>query len=104
MKTTAKKKSVQKVSRNGTNGAPAHQDVRRIESGLKFRELENLRRDLGLPLGKVGEKLGISRATLHRRKATGRLDQDESDKVARFERLFHHAQKVFGSGESARLW
>ena len=31
--------------------------------------------------------LGISKATLHRRKAAGRLDQAESDRVVRFARL-----------------
>ena len=103
MKTLAKK-TVHKTSRNGANGAGTHPDVRKIENGLKFRKLEDLRRNLGLPLHQVGQKLGISRATLHRRKLAGRLDRDESDKVVRFERLLQRAAQVFGSTDSAREW
>ncbi|MGZ4984546.1 MAG: type II RES/Xre toxin-antitoxin system antitoxin [Chthoniobacterales bacterium] len=105
MKTVlAKKKTAHKALRNGANGTSAHQLVRKVENGLKFRQLESLRAQLGLPLDKVGEKLGISRATLHRRKAAGRLEPDESDKVVRFEQLFKHAKQVFGDDEGARLW
>lgn len=101
MKTARVKK---KLALNGTNGAGAHALVRKVEAGLKFRELENLRERLGLPLEKMGEKLGISRATLHRRKAAGRLDLHESDRVMRFERLVQKAADVLGSPDSARQW
>jgi putative toxin-antitoxin system antitoxin component (TIGR02293 family) len=66
--------------------------------------LEALRSDLGLPLDQVAEKLGISRATLHRRKASGRLNLDESDRVLRFARLLKQAAEVFGGTDRARLW
>ncbi len=105
MKTAAaKKKRTQRASKNGANASTPHNVVRKVESGLKFRELENLREHLGLPLDKVGQTLGISRATLHRRKVSGRLDRDESDKVVRFERLLKKAARVFGSNDSAREW
>ncbi|MDQ6624266.1 MAG: DUF2384 domain-containing protein [Verrucomicrobiota bacterium] len=96
----AKKKQAQ----GGSNGSEPHQQVKRVRAGVKFRELETLRRGLGLPLTLLSEKLGISRATLHRRKTTGRLDPNESDKVVRYERLLRQASQVFGSTESARQW
>ena len=49
-------------------------------------------------------QLGLARATLHRRKASGRLTTDESDKVVRFARLLGHAVHLFGSVEEARRW
>ncbi|MDQ3625552.1 MAG: hypothetical protein M3372_00265, partial [Verrucomicrobiota bacterium] len=55
--------------------------VKIVQDGLKFDELEALRSDLGLSLEHLAGKLGIARATLHRRKVSGRLGRDESDKV-----------------------
>ena len=92
-------------SRPAENGVRAsHQLVKAIESGLAFSELESLRAQLGLPLDQLAEKLGIARATLHRRKASGRLAPDESDKVVRFARLFAQAEEVFIGKENARQW
>ena len=78
--------------------------IRRIEKGLPFAELEALRKNLDVPLEQLASKLSISRATLHRRKNTGRLSADESDKVIRFSRLLEHATDVFGNVERGRAW
>jgi putative toxin-antitoxin system antitoxin component (TIGR02293 family) len=78
--------------------------VRAIQKGLPFHELETLRSQLALPLEQLAEKLGIARATLHRRKVSGRLDPDESDKVIRFARLFAQAEEVFEGETNARQW
>ena len=48
--------------------------------------------------------LGISKATLHRRKHTGRLDAAESDRVVRFARLLGQAASVMESLENGRRW
>jgi putative toxin-antitoxin system antitoxin component (TIGR02293 family) len=48
--------------------------------------------------------LGISKATLHRRKLAGRLDAAESDRVVRFARLLGRAATVMESLESGRCW
>ena len=103
MKTAAaKKKSTSR--KKSVNGHAAQHPVSRVEAGVKYRELENLRQELGLPLEKLSQTLGISRATLHRRKLSGRLAPDESDRVLRFERLVDKAAQVFGNRESAREW
>lgn len=75
-----------------------------IRKGLPFDELEALREALELPLDRLAPKVGLSRATLHRRKATGRLSADESDRVLRYARLIGQAVEVFGDLESARAW
>ncbi|CAN5500173.1 DUF2384 domain-containing protein [soil metagenome] len=93
----------QPTGANLSTRAPA-QLVKVVESGLKFDELEALRAELDLPLEKLGEKLGIARATLHRRKLSGRLAPDESDRVVRFARLLRQAEGVFGTVNRARQW
>src|SRR3982750_59074 len=72
------------------NPSPA-QVVQVVQSGLDFDELEALRQQLDLPLDRLAALLGLARATVHRRKTTGRLTSDESDKVVRFARLLGHA-------------
>jgi putative toxin-antitoxin system antitoxin component (TIGR02293 family) len=78
--------------------------IRRIQKGLRFSELQTLQNSLDLPFEQLAAKLCISRSTLHRRKAAGRLSPDESDKVMRLSRLLDHAAKVFGDVEKARAW
>jgi putative toxin-antitoxin system antitoxin component (TIGR02293 family) len=78
--------------------------VRLIRAGLPVSELEALRTGLDMPLETLACKLGISRATLHRRRASGRLDPEESDRVVRFARLLGKAIEVFESAENAQRW
>ena len=78
--------------------------IHRIQKGLRFSELETLQNTLDLPFEQLAAKLAISRSTLQRRKAAGRLSPDESDKVMRLQRLLEHATKVFGDVEKARAW
>ena len=109
MKQTAKAKSSGKglvalhVAAEKPNPSPA-QVVRVVQAGPDLGELEALRQQLDLPLDRLAGQLGLARATLHRRKASGRLTTDESDKVVRFARLLGHAVHLFGSVEDARRW
>jgi putative toxin-antitoxin system antitoxin component (TIGR02293 family) len=73
-------------------------------SGLEFREFEALRRQLDLSLEELTARLGLSRATIQKRKATGRLTPDESGKVVCFARLLGHAVHLFGGLDEARQW
>ena len=78
--------------------------IRKIQKGLRFSELETLQSTIDLPFEQLAAKLAISRSTLQRRKAAGRLSPDESDKVMRLSRLLEHATNVFGDIERARAW
>jgi len=78
--------------------------IRKIQKGLRFSELETLQNSIDLPFEQLAAKLCISRSTLQRRKAAGRLSPDESDKVMRLSRLLEHATNVFGDIEKARAW
>lgn len=78
--------------------------IRSIKAGFPIKELDALRIGLDLPMEKLAPMLGISKATLHRRKATGKLDVAESDRVVRFARLLGRAAEVMESIEDGRRW
>jgi putative toxin-antitoxin system antitoxin component (TIGR02293 family) len=78
--------------------------VQAIQRGLAVSELDALRESLGISMEALAPKLGLSKATLHRRKATGRLHAAESDRVVRYARLVGRAREVLESGDSARAW
>ncbi len=78
--------------------------IKIIRSGLPVQELAALQAGLGVPMDKLAPKLGMSRATLHRRKAQGRLDPGESDRVLRFARLLGKAVEVMEGEDAARRW
>jgi putative toxin-antitoxin system antitoxin component (TIGR02293 family) len=75
-----------------------------IQAGLPVLELLELQGSLAVPMEQLVPMLGISRATLHRRMAAGRLGPAESDRVVRFARLLGKAAGVMESAESARQW
>src|SRR5438445_13335046 len=94
------------IEKKGVTGKTVHpaELIQRIQKGLRFSELKTLQDTLEMPFEQLAAKLCISRSTLQRRKAAGRLSPDESDKVMRLSRLLEHATKVFGDIENARAW
>jgi putative toxin-antitoxin system antitoxin component (TIGR02293 family) len=83
---------------------PSSKMVEVLRVGLPVYELDALQASLAVPMEKLVPMLGISKATLHRRKAEGRLDQAESDRVVRFAKLMGKAVEVMESEENARQW
>lgn len=75
-----------------------------LRAGLPVQELHDLQTSLDVPTERLFPMLGISKATLHRRKAGGRLGPAESDRVVRFARLMGRAVTVLESEENARRW
>ena len=78
--------------------------IPRIREGLPILELEHLRIGLDQSMERLIPLLGMSKATWHRRKAGGRLDSLESDRVVRYARLLGQAAGVMESIESGRRW
>ena len=78
--------------------------IQSLKLGLPVQELDDLRSSLDVSMERLVPMLGISKATLHRRMAAGRLDPAESDRVVRFARLLGRAVIVLESVESARRW
>lgn len=80
--------------------------VARVQAGLLVDEFDILRTMLGLSVEKLAALIGISVATLSRRRATKQpLDRDHSDRLVRYARLFWQAVALFdGDERTARDW
>jgi len=73
--------------KRGQGVTAVHQHIARIQAGLSYRAVENLQKALHIPLETMASVLGMSRATLHRRKNQGKIDQHESERLVRYQRL-----------------
>jgi len=99
MKTaTLEKKTASKKAKHPT------ELIRQIQKGLPFSDLKVLQGSIDMPFEQLAAKLSISRSTLQRRRAAGRLSPDESDKVLRFSRLLRQAADLFGDIDKGRAW
>ncbi len=77
---------------------------RRIEQGLPFRVFVELCRDLGLSHSEFARLLRVSESTLYRRKATGRFEAPESDRLWRYVVLYARAVEVLEGSVAAVEW
>jgi putative toxin-antitoxin system antitoxin component (TIGR02293 family) len=76
-----------------------------IRRGFAYSALERFQRNTDLPFRVLAEAAEIPERTLARRKESGRLEPDESDRLARLSRLFALAIGLFeGDAEGARRW
>ena len=80
--------------------------VARIKTGLHVREFDTLREFLGLTVDAMARKVGISIATLSRRRQSREaLDPDHGDRLMRYARLFRLAVELYDGDEAAaRTW
>lgn len=78
--------------------------ITRVREGLPMAEFQAAREMLGVNEERLATLLGMSRATLHRRKKSGHLDRAESDRLVRYARLFSRASSALGGVAGARSW
>lgn len=80
--------------------------VARIMAGLPVEEFDSLREMLGLTVDEMAKKIGISTATLSRRRAKKEpLDRDHSDRLMRYARLYWLSVGLFeGDLATGRDW
>ena len=77
----------------------------RIEAGFSFRSFEKFQRTAALSLGKLAISIQVKPRILTRRKAEGRFQPDETDRLLRASRLFQMAVDLFeGDIAAARMW
>lgn len=81
-----------------------HELIAAIEAGLPARDMEMLQEALGVGVETLAALLGISKATLHRRKGTAKLGRAESERIVRYARLMGIATGVLESAEDASEW
>ena len=89
--------------REGIADSPATV-VARIRRGMPMAEFDALAEWLAMPDDQLAPLLGISRATLHRRRKSGHLESPESERIVRFARLLGRAVEVLGDEPTAREW
>jgi putative toxin-antitoxin system antitoxin component (TIGR02293 family) len=77
---------------------------RRIEEGLPFRVFAELCEALRLTQAEFAALLRISESTLYRRKAAGRFEATESDRLWRYVVLYARAVEVLESAVAAVEW
>jgi len=79
--------------------------VRHVREGFPFAAVERLQRSFALSTDEIVSLLQIPARTMARRKESGRLKADESDRVLRAARLMHKAQALFNNDPAAaKAW
>lgn len=87
----------------GTNTVP--ELIREVMRGFSFRSLVAFESNSGLNLQTVADVIGIPERTLARRKASGRLAPEESERLLRLSSLFEKAVELFeGDVSGAVNW
>jgi len=90
---------------NAKRGVSTPQLIEQVRAGLAYSELEALQASLGLPMERLAAQVGLSRATLQRRKKSeGALSAIQSDRVVRLARLMGKAIDVLETEANARQW
>jgi putative toxin-antitoxin system antitoxin component (TIGR02293 family) len=76
-----------------------------IEKGLPWKSLARFVRNTALSMDQVAELISIPPRTLARRKASGKLTPNESDRLVRAARIYARALDLFnGDAEAATEW
>ena len=75
-----------------------------LKQGLPAERLDALTSTLALPTSRVADLLSIPSSTLSRRRKSGRLDRDESERAFRLARLVERAADVLGSLDAGTEW
>lgn len=66
-----------------------------VQHGLSFRALETFSSETGFPPASVASMIQIPERTFARRKSTGRLSPDESERLLRISTIFEKAVALF---------
>ena len=79
--------------------------IRRVQEGFPFATVERLRHAFALSTDEIVTLVQILPRTMTRRKESGRLKADESDRVLRAARLMHQAAALFNNNPAAaKTW
>jgi putative toxin-antitoxin system antitoxin component (TIGR02293 family) len=79
--------------------------IRQVRRGFSFHALLDLESRSGVSLSEIASIIDLPPRTLARRKSSGRLSSDESEKLLRLSAVFEQAVDLFeGDGTSALKW
>ncbi|MBW2370473.1 MAG: DUF2384 domain-containing protein [Deltaproteobacteria bacterium] len=75
-----------------------------LKQGLPADSFDHLRQQLNISDNALAKIAQIPKRTLDRRRVTGRLKTDESERVLRIAQVYDMAVEVFGSPKKAESW
>lgn len=79
--------------------------IREVGRGFSYQALETFESNSGIRIQALAETVGIPERTLARRKVTGRLGPEESERLLRLSSIFEKAVDLFeGDVPSAVKW
>ena len=78
--------------------------IAELKEGLPIDAFETLRSQMELPASDLANVINIAQRTLSRRRKSGRLYTDESERLFRIAALFDRAVEVLGDKEAAKQW
>lgn len=79
--------------------------IEQIEEGLPYSALERLQKNTGFTTEQLVDLLQIPRRTLARRKTSGRLSPEESDRLVRLARVYARTLHLFvGDVAASTRW
>ena len=85
--------------------ASVSETIRLLDRGLPYKALLQFQKSSGLSIATISRLLRIPQRTLMRRRATGRLDPNESERLLRIAGVFDDAIRLFaGDVDGARHW
>lgn len=100
-----KKKAYHQGESVGARYTTHLQAARIVGSGLPFKAVGKFQKASGLTLDRIKQVARLSEGSFARRKESGRLSQEESERLLRLSRLFERASELFdGDQEGARQW
>src|SRR2546427_5555962 len=89
----------------GVTAANSGELIRQLERGFSFKTLRALESRSGIVVARIAAIIGIPERTLARRKASGRLTPDESERLLRISGVFEDAVDLFeGDVAAAVKW
>jgi putative toxin-antitoxin system antitoxin component (TIGR02293 family) len=79
--------------------------IETIKGGLPYKSIDTFHKSTGLPVQAIAEAVQIPPRTLIRRKAQGKLQPDESERLLRISTVFEKAVELFeGDRPAAMQW
>jgi putative toxin-antitoxin system antitoxin component (TIGR02293 family) len=89
----------------GLKASSSGELIRQVRRGFSFRSLLDLQTRVGIPLAEIASIIDLPPRTLARRKSSGRLSADESEKLLRLSAVFEQAVDLFeGNQANALKW
>jgi putative toxin-antitoxin system antitoxin component (TIGR02293 family) len=87
----------------GVTAASSTELIRQVERGFSFKTLQALESRSGIVVARIASIIGIPERTLARRKASGRLSPDESERLLRISAVFEDAVDLFEGDVAAAV-